>query len=140
MERQARGERVRESRQMPTVALLAFSSLVASTALASPGPHATSSGNCAETQAAILKAAQPVYPSAAMRFVQSPISVQVIVYLDAGGSIKTASVAQSSGYADADASALKAATASTYKPRTVDCKPVDGLYLFKADFAPPAPR
>ena len=71
-----------------------------------------------------------------MKFVQSPISVQVMVMVGADGSVATASVAQSSGYADADAAALKAAMASTYRPGTQNCKPAEGLYLFNATFAP----
>lgn len=71
-----------------------------------------------------------------MRFVQTPVSVQVMVMVNANGSVSSASVAQSSGYADVDAAALKAALASTYRPRTVNCKPAEGLYLFSASFAP----
>lgn len=127
---------------MASVADLALFSLIASLALASPAPYSSAppAGSCPQAEPAIAKAVQPAYPAAEMRFVQSTISVQVMVYVNADGSIKTASVAQSSGYADADASALKAALASTYKPGSSNCKPVAGLYLFRADFSPPAPR
>lgn len=100
---------------------------------ASPAPSGSA---CPQTQPSVVKAAEPVYPSATMKFVQSPISVQVMVMVGATGSVSSAAVAQSSGYADADAAALNAAMASTYKPGTVDCKPAKGLYLFNASFAP----
>lgn len=116
---------------------LVFAGLaVASAAHASAATPAPAASGCAETQPAIVKAAQPGYPASSMRFVQSPVSVQVMVMVDANGSVATASVAQSSGYADVDASALKAAMASTYRPRMVHCKPAEGLYLFNATFAP----
>jgi TonB family protein len=98
-----------------------------------------SGGNCPATDVSVAHAVAPAYPTAAMRFVQSPIAVQVIVMVAADGSVKSAAIAQSSGYTQPDANALQAAQASTYKPKTVDCKPVEGLYVFRADFAPPTP-
>lgn len=100
---------------------------------ASPAPGGSA---CPETQPSVVKAADPVYPAATMKFVQSPISVQVMVMVSNTGSVASAAIAQSSGYADVDAAALKAAMASSYKPRTVDCKPAQGLYLFNASFTP----
>jgi TonB family protein len=83
-----------------------------------------------------MRGIQPKYPAAQMRFVDYRVTVEAIVYVNADGSVKTASIARSSGYSEPDAAVLKAAYASTYKPRTVNCKPADGLYLFRADFAP----
>ncbi|HEY5426894.1 MAG TPA: energy transducer TonB [Candidatus Tumulicola sp.] len=92
--------------------------------------------SCPETPVTVAKAVAPAYPTMAMRYVNSALSVEVIVMVGADGSVASASVARSSGYADADANALKAAQASTYKPKTENCKPVEALYLFRADFAP----
>jgi periplasmic protein TonB len=106
---------------------------------ATPVPYPTPApggSSCPETDVQLVKAAQPEYPAAAMKFIIDPVSVQVIVMVNADGSVQTASVARSSGYSQPDAAALKAAEDSTYKPKTVNCKPVRGLYLFQAEFKP----
>lgn len=68
--------------------------------------------------------------------------VEVLVGTD--GVVKNASIYQSTGYAAADAAAIDAARATTYRPKIVNCQPAEGRYLFKADFtygltATPAP-
>ena len=70
-----------------------------------------------------------------------PVSVghliaQVDILVLPDGTVKNATIWKSSGYADADAEAIKSALAATYSPKVVDCKPVAGRYLYRADFVP----
>lgn len=56
--------------------------------------------------------------------------VFVMVTISADGSVAATSVVQSAGQA-LDARTIRLAQQSTYSPRTVNCKPVAGTYLFK---------
>ena len=54
----------------------------------------------------------------------------VMVTVNTDGTVRDTSVVQSAGQA-LDARTLKLAQQSTYSPRTVNCNPVAGTYLFK---------
>ncbi|MFN2449449.1 MAG: energy transducer TonB [Candidatus Baltobacteraceae bacterium] len=51
------------------------------------------------------------------------------------GSVSAARVVRSTGDASLDARALNSAKQATYSPRTLDCAPIPGLYLFAVTFA-----
>jgi len=57
-------------------------------------------------------------------------TVDIKVVVEADGSAR-ASIERSSGYLALDMAVLRAAKASTYEPKTVDCKPVEGTYIFR---------
>jgi TonB family protein len=76
---------------------------------------------------------QPEYPEIA-REQGAYGTAKVAVTLDPHGNVLAAAISQSTGNAALDQEAIKAAKASTYVPEVVDCKPVGGVYLFKAVF------
>lgn len=86
----------------------------------------------------MIKAVQPEFP-AGMPADTMPFVVQIMVTVNPDGSVKRARAFESSDYPDADDAAVKAAEASTYKPKTVDCKAVEGRYLFRAEYDPGPP-
>lgn len=63
-------------------------------------------------------------------------SVQVAVTIGPNGRVVGAKVFRSSGDIAVDNAVLTAAEKSTYSPKLVNCRPVQGTYLFKADVAP----
>ena len=83
-----------------------------------------------------VSSVQPVQPEYPLRARESGQvgTVQIKVSLSATGAVRSTSVYRSSGYEDLDQAALAAAKASTYAPEVVNCFPVDGSYLFRADF------
>jgi TonB family protein len=104
------------------------------TGAAIPIPSATAS-TCPTTQVEVIKAARPDYPLELGRNTP-PFVVEVAVTVNPDGSIKGTKMWQSSGYPAADAATVKAARETTYSPKMVNCKPVEGAWLFRADFAP----
>jgi TonB family protein len=52
------------------------------------------------------------------------------------GHATAATVVHASGYPAMDRAVVEAALKSTYSPKIVNCVPVQGSYLFRADFAP----
>lgn len=60
--------------------------------------------------------------------------VEVVVTVNPDGTVKSAVVQRSWG-AGADAAALAAARNSKYIPKTVNCQPVTGTYIFRELFA-----
>jgi TonB family protein len=61
-------------------------------------------------------------------------SAKVEVDLDASGKITKATITTSSGNSALDNASLKAATATTYRPKMVNCKGVPDSYIFRTDF------
>lgn len=103
--------------------------LLAVAATASPSP----SSSCARDVVPI-SAVQPDYPDSERRNAPADYSVTVRVSVDATGKVTDVQIADSSGNAAIDASAIRAARESTYESKVVDCKAVPGSYLFHADF------
>jgi TonB family protein len=60
----------------------------------------------------------------------------VDVTIDPNGHAIAAKLLHSSGYPAMDQAVVEAALKSTYSPKVVNCAPVQGAYLFRADFAP----
>ncbi len=63
-------------------------------------------------------------------------SAIALVTISPNGSVMKAVISKSSGNAAVDKSLLDAARQSKYSPELVNCQPVEGQYLFRADFAP----
>ena len=57
--------------------------------------------------------------------------VVVVVNVNPDGSVKSEYIQTSAGISAIDYAALVAARQSTYSPKTVDCRPVLGTYLFE---------
>jgi TonB family protein len=83
-------------------------------------------------EAAVTDPAQPKMPPG----LTVKGSAIVAVTIAPNGSVAHASVSKSSGNARIDQAVLDAATHSKYSPKLVNCQPVEGKYLFRADFIP----
>ena len=76
------------------------------------------------------------YPESAREANLGPVVVIVKITLSPTASITDASILQSSGNAQIDNSALRAAHQSSYSPKIDNCTPVSGSYTFRANFDP----
>jgi TonB family protein len=63
----------------------------------------------------------------------------VSVVVGADGRVEKASINKSSGHLQFDMASVRAAKSSTYKPKMVNCQPVEATVLFKTSFTPGAP-
>jgi TonB family protein len=86
-------------------------------------------------EATVTNAAYPEYPNSASRQ-YGPVTALVRVTIGTNGTVLAASIYTSTGSADLDRAALRAARASTYAPKLVNCRPVTGTYIFRAEFKP----
>jgi len=104
---------------------------------ASPPAHARHfvPANPCEADAYVTNPVQPNFPRSA-RSIDHPITSEIVVTVAPSGRLETARVYRSSGYPDADSEALRAAKASSYAPKVIHCRRVEGRYLFRADFDP----
>lgn len=109
--------------------------------IASPSPKAS---NC-DHDAAIVKADYPHV--SASTFGGGPLAATVLVVVEPDGSIKRASISKSSGDLDFDMASIRAAKASKYSPRVVNCEPVEAAVPFQTTLTPswapggtPSPR
>jgi TonB family protein len=84
----------------------------------------------------VIDPMSPNYPDSVRDLGLGAVSVLVQVTIDAQGRLLDAKIYQSSNNAAIDQSALRAARQTTYAPRIANCAPVDGTYIFHADFSP----
>ena len=63
-------------------------------------------------------------------------AAEVSVTIAPDGRVVKTSVVKSSGNATADNAVVTAARKSKYSPKIVNCAPVEGGYIFRADFKP----
>ncbi len=106
---------------------------------ATVGPPATAAPPACRTpyqDATSPNQVPPDYPEAARSQGLGPVTVLVQVTISPSGSLQGAKIYQSSNNMSIDQSALSAARQSTYSPKIVACKPVEGTYLFRAQFDP----
>lgn len=79
----------------------------------------------------------PVPPSLPKaQWPKQKVSAEVAVTIAPSGKVAGAKVYKSSGDAAVDNAVLTAAEKSTYSPKLVNCEPVEGTYLFRADMTP----
>jgi TonB family protein len=121
----------------PLVALLGCATLLTGAASLRPVPS-LAQATCAQPfrEAQVTKPQEPVYPPSAKALNLGILSSVVEITVDAAGKVAAARTYKSSGNAAVDESALKAAYASSYAPKLVNCQAVAGIYLFKALFEP----
>ncbi|MGA8474285.1 MAG: M56 family metallopeptidase [Candidatus Cybelea sp.] len=123
-----------------TLALQAFSPALALTpthAGAQGLPAATTvAATCARpnSEALVVAAAQPDLPHG----LKLHGAVNVVVTIAPSGHVTSATVLHSSGNAAIDGAVIDAARRSTYSPKIVNCSPVQGRYVFRAEFEPGA--
>jgi TonB family protein len=112
---------------------LAFAPAQSASTPAVTGPALTAAA-CANphVNATVTMPAQPRMPSG----LRAGGSTIVVVTIAPNGSVVRASVLTSSGNAQIDRAVVVAAQHSAYSPELVNCKAVEGAYLFRADFAP----
>ena len=65
-----------------------------------------------------------------------PLNANVLVLISPEGKVEKATLAKSSGNLEFDWASVVAARRSAYKPKIVDCKPVEGTFIFKTSLAP----
>jgi TonB family protein len=82
----------------------------------------------------LLKAESPDLPSSARDLGPEPITVEVLVTVDASGNVVKTSISKSSTNFAVDQAAIRAARKSKYSPKIVNCQPAGGDYLFQASF------
>jgi TonB family protein len=100
-------------------------------------PAASPMGStCPTTEATVISATEPVFPLGTMNMLNGPVTVLAMVTVAVDGSPKAESIIKSSGFKTVDDAALRAARASTYKPKMFNCEPVQGTYLFRIDYRP----
>jgi TonB family protein len=85
------------------------------------------------TEVTVIMAVQPGLPRVHLN---SKVSVEASVAVGSDGTVKSVEVLKSSGYKEIDAEVIAAASQSKYKPKMVDCQPVDGTFLLRVDFGP----
>ena len=87
--------------------------------------------------ATVTRPEQPVFPDiVAQEGFGATATVEVYVAVDRKGTLRDAWIFAKSGYPPLDQSALVAARKSSYANAVSYCRPVTGLYLFRADFSP----
>lgn len=84
------------------------------------------------SDALVQKPAMPQLPHG----VKASGSVEVTVTVSPNGKVSAAKVLRSSGTDAVDQAVVTAARQSTYSPKIVNCTPVEGSYIFRADFTP----
>jgi TonB family protein len=103
---------------------------------ATPLPVATQEA-CGANRDAILKSlVAPGLPDGARDLATGPKTVLIDVSVSPSGSVTGVKVTESSGNSSIDIAALDAALKSTYLPKIVSCKGVEGHYLLRAEFNP----
>jgi TonB family protein len=90
------------------------------------------------TREATITYAEPTdYPSAALRRNTGPQTALVYVTIGQDGKPLRESIYSGTGTPELDREALRAAQASKYTPKYVNCRAVTGTYIFRAEFSPP---
>jgi TonB family protein len=110
-------------------------------AQAAPSPSPSSSYSECSHEAEVVK---PVEPDPTNVAIGSPdLFAIVAVAVAPNGSVEKAKIYRSSGDLWFDEASVHAARRSTYKPKVVDCKPVEGIVYFKTSLTggyPPGPQ
>jgi TonB family protein len=98
-----------------------------------PSPSAT---GCASAEVSIKKPAPPglpgSFPQVGPNLYPDAIIADILVVVNADGSVMSASVQRSSGNLKDDTDAVRAAYAATYNPKEVNCALEQGTYLYRA--------
>jgi len=115
-----------------TFGILAFVLQTSNGQAATAKPVTLASTSC-NADAAALHPAIPNIPKSAY---QPNVSANALVTVGADGRPTSAKIVKSSGSAAIDKATTDAAMASTYSPKTVNCNPVTGSYVFHVQTGP----
>jgi TonB family protein len=96
----------------------------------------TPTSTCPETEATVTRPSEPVFPYGMKIMAEGPISVEALVTAGVDGTVKAVTITKSSGYKFADDAVVRAARISSYRPKMVNCEPVEGTYKFRIDEGP----
>lgn len=108
--------------------------LVGMIALSTPSSVAlTQTATSCNADVAVTMAVQPDIPRV---LPATKVTVEASVAVGPDGAVKAVQIVKSSGDKEVDSEVVDAATKSKYKPKMVDCQPVDGMYLLRVDFGP----
>src|SRR5579863_416414 len=108
--------------------------LAALIAQVSPAPSPAPSALPCQQDPDVMKAVIP--EGFGIEEIQTPLSATIAVVLAPDGTIERVSIYQSSGNRAFDLASLSAAKASRYRPKIVNCTPVESTFLFKTSVAP----
>jgi TonB family protein len=97
-------------------------------------PGAVLAAACAKpnVEATVTNPVAPVMPHGLQFYGKTVVAVTI----DPNGHAIDAKFLHASGYPAMDRAVVEAALKSTYSPKIVNCVPVQGSYLFRADYAP----
>jgi TonB family protein len=96
-----------------------------------PSPSPTAASLCYQ-DAHVIKAVVPNTEGLSQETLMQPLATEMQVTVASDGSVKGVSISKSSGHLDFDMAAIRAAKQSTYSPKLVDCKAVEGTATFRA--------
>jgi TonB family protein len=126
---------------MLTLALETFApalALVPAESSYAPATRGTSlvAATCAKpnVDATVTSPAEPKVPHGTN--LKGTVSVIIVVTIASSGNVVHLSIRKSSGNEQIDRAVAVAAQHSTYSPKLLNCKPIEGTYLFRADFQP----
>jgi TonB family protein len=106
-------------------------------AQAAPSPS-PSPGEC-NHDATVTKAVIPDTKDLLGDFLSEPLATKVVVTVAPDGTVKKASVSKTSAFMEFDMAVLQAAEISKYRPKVVDCEPVEGTTTFWGTWRPGSP-
>lgn len=84
-----------------------------------------------QADAQITRAQYPDFAEFALELTNQPLYATVAVTVGADGKVKKATIISSSGNLRFDMASIRAARLSAYKPKLVDCRPVESVTDFK---------
>ena len=115
--------------------VLAFAPAESNVAQSSGGPSLVAAA-CSKpnVEATVTLPAEPKVPHGTN--LKGTASVIMSVTISPSGNVVHVSIKKSSGNEQIDRAVAVAAEHSTYSPKLLNCKPVEGTYLFRADFQP----
>lgn len=120
----------------PPIFLAMLGSLAASLVTSVPASAAGASHSTCSTQAAAAAITTHVPADYPLIAAEQNVSGNALVKVDLEptGTVRDATIAQSSGNEFLDEAALLAARQQTYSPQIVDCRPESGSYLLGVEF------
>jgi TonB family protein len=108
-------------------------------AYVSPSPSSQPTGDPCFHDATVIKPVPPDVHDLMGDFLTAPLATKVQIMVAPDRTVKNASVSKSSGFIQFDMAVLQAAKISKYRPKVVDCEPVEGTATFWGTWGPGPP-